>query len=144
MTNLQRVPQQVEVPIVAPSSRFFCARCLGDRCCARLLTLSRLAVRAFLQVLQWTQDWGRARALAWRVACIYADEFGKLTEPLPGVREWLTALSNQNVPCGLVSSMDRPVQVDQGARCHRWADPSHYQADQESWCRRCTEPSWCK
>jgi hypothetical protein len=59
------------------------------------------------QVLQWTRDWGRAQALAWQLAVLYAEEFGQLSEPQAGVPEWLTALSRARVPCALVSTFDR-------------------------------------
>lgn len=59
------------------------------------------------QVLQWTREWGRAQRLAWRVAAVYAERFHALSEPQPGVREWLAALQRASVPCALVSSFDR-------------------------------------
>jgi len=34
-------------------------------------------------VLQWTRDWPRAQALAYRVACIFAEEVAQVTEPWP-------------------------------------------------------------
>ena len=58
-----------------------------------------------VQVLQWTQDWGRAQALAWRLALLYAEEFQQLSEPCPAVKSWLEALKKANVPCALVSHM---------------------------------------
>lgn len=64
-----------------------------------------------LQVLQWTRDWGWARKLAWKVAGLYAEEFREIREPLAGVREWLGALSRCNIPCAVVSSMDRYASV---------------------------------
>lgn len=63
--------------------------------------------RAIMEVLRWTQDWGRAKELAWRVASAYGDEFASASEPQPGVREWLHALSKVNVPCAIVSTFDR-------------------------------------
>lgn len=63
------------------------------------------AVSCAAQVLQWTQDWGRAQALAWRLALLYAEEFQQLSEPCPSVKTWLEALQKANVPCALVSHM---------------------------------------
>ncbi|KAK9816620.1 hypothetical protein WJX72_002844 [[Myrmecia] bisecta] len=63
--------------------------------------------RAITEVLQWTRDWGAAQRMAWRVANLFAEEFGRLSEPLPGVREWLLALNKANVPCAIVSNMDQ-------------------------------------
>ena len=64
-------------------------------------------MRLDMQVLQWTRDWGWARKLAWKVAGLYAEEFREIREPLQGVREWLAALARCNVPCAVVSTMDR-------------------------------------
>ena len=50
------------------------------------------------QVLRWAQDWGKAKELAWQVAAAYASGFNAITEPQPGIREWLHALSKSNVP----------------------------------------------
>jgi beta-phosphoglucomutase-like phosphatase (HAD superfamily) len=63
--------------------------------------------RAITEVLRWSQDWSRAKDLAWRVASAYGDEFANATEPQPGVREWLHVLSKVNVPCAVVSTFDR-------------------------------------
>lgn len=60
-----------------------------------------------MQVLQWTRDFGRAQALAWRLALLYAEEFALLSEPQAGVREWLSALQRARVPCALVTTFDR-------------------------------------
>ncbi len=60
-----------------------------------------------LQVLRWTQDWGKAKQLAWQVAAAYASVFNAITEPQPGIREWLHALSKANVPCAIVTAFDR-------------------------------------
>jgi beta-phosphoglucomutase-like phosphatase (HAD superfamily) len=63
--------------------------------------------RAAMHVLQWTRDVRRARALAWDVAAAYAEELRAVEAPLPGVREWLSLMSKTNVPCALVTSLDR-------------------------------------
>ena len=60
-----------------------------------------------LQVLIWTRDWGKAKELAWQVAAAYASSFKAITEPQPGIREWLHALSKSNVPCAIVTAFDR-------------------------------------
>ena len=60
-----------------------------------------------LQVLRWTRDWGKAKQLAWQVAAAYASGFNALTEPQPGIRKWLHALSKANVPCTIVTAFDR-------------------------------------
>ncbi|EIE24734.1 HAD-like protein, partial [Coccomyxa subellipsoidea C-169] len=63
--------------------------------------------RAIMEVFRWSQDWSRAKDLAWRVASAYGDEFAAASEPQPGVREWLHVLSKVNVPCAVVSTFDR-------------------------------------
>ncbi|KAK9836404.1 hypothetical protein WJX84_001269 [Apatococcus fuscideae] len=63
--------------------------------------------RVITEVLQWTRDWGWARQLAWKMAGLYVEEFREIREPLHGVREWLAALARCNIPCAVVSSMDR-------------------------------------
>ena len=63
------------------------------------------------QVLRWAQDWGKAKELAWQVAAAYASGFNAITEPQPGIREWLHALSKSNVPCAIVTAFDRYSQA---------------------------------
>ena len=68
--------------------------------------------RAALDVLQWTRDIRRAKELAWLVATAYVDALRGVEAPLPGVREWLALMSKTNVPCALVTAMDRTTAVD--------------------------------
>ncbi|GAB4824176.1 hypothetical protein N2152v2_011222 [Parachlorella kessleri] len=63
--------------------------------------------RAVTEVLQWTRDWKRAQALAWQVASAYAQLLGEVQAPLPGVLDWLQLMAKNNVPCALVSGLDR-------------------------------------
>jgi beta-phosphoglucomutase-like phosphatase (HAD superfamily) len=65
--------------------------------------------RAITEVLQWTRDWSRAKALAWKVALACSQEFTTLSDCQPGVREWLQVLSKAQVPCAVVSAFDRLV-----------------------------------
>ena len=60
-----------------------------------------------VQVLRWTRDWGKAKELAWQVAAAYGSNFNAISEPQPGIREWLHALSKSNVPCAIVTAFDR-------------------------------------
>ena len=60
-----------------------------------------------VQVLRWTRDWGKAKELAWQVAAAYGTNFNAISEPQPGIREWLHALSKSNVPCAIVTAFDR-------------------------------------
>lgn len=58
-----------------------------------------------VQVLQWTQDWARARELSLRVATLFVEELEQLKEVVPGVAAWLAALKSARVPCAIVSSL---------------------------------------
>lgn len=63
--------------------------------------------RAAMNVLQWTRDMRRAQELAWLVATSYAQALREVEQPLPGVVDWLAVMSKTNVPCALVTAMDR-------------------------------------
>jgi beta-phosphoglucomutase-like phosphatase (HAD superfamily) len=64
--------------------------------------------RAAMQVLQWTQSMPRAQELAWLVATEYATMIqNDIQNPLPGVVEWLSLMSKTNVPCALVTAIDK-------------------------------------
>lgn len=61
-------------------------------------------LRSALQLLQWTRDWKRAQELSWLVATAYGQLLTEVEGPLPGVVDWLTLMSKNNVPCALVSA----------------------------------------
>jgi beta-phosphoglucomutase-like phosphatase (HAD superfamily) len=64
--------------------------------------------RAAIQVLQWTQSMQRAQELAWLVATEYAKMIqNDIETPLPGVTEWLSIMAKTNVPCALITSIDK-------------------------------------
>jgi beta-phosphoglucomutase-like phosphatase (HAD superfamily) len=63
--------------------------------------------RAITEVLQWTQSWGRAQELAYSLATTYAELLAEASTPLPGVVDWLTLVSKHNMPCALVTTLDR-------------------------------------
>eukprot|EP00891_Asterochloris_glomerata_P006619 jgi/Astpho2/6619/Aster-04985 len=69
--------------------------------------ITEASLRAASSVLQWTRDWGEAQKLAYEVALAFSQEFQAVREPGAGVREWLQALASSNVPCALVTTMDR-------------------------------------
>ena len=69
---------------------------------------TRIQLRMWMgaaQVLQWTQDWARARELSFRVATLFVEELEQLKEVVPGVAAWLGALKSARVPCAIVSSL---------------------------------------
>ena len=63
--------------------------------------------RAITEVLYWTRDFAYARRLGWRLSEIYMDKFAEISEPLPGIREWLERVNNVGIPRALVSNMSR-------------------------------------
>jgi len=63
--------------------------------------------RIVTDVLRWTNDRNRAKKLSARMSELYTEEFRKCSEPLPGVREWLTALQSVRVPCALACTLPR-------------------------------------
>eukprot|EP01023_Acetabularia_acetabulum_P004675 TRINITY_DN11998_c0_g1_i1.p1 TRINITY_DN11998_c0_g1~~TRINITY_DN11998_c0_g1_i1.p1 ORF type:complete len:362 (-),score=45.14 TRINITY_DN11998_c0_g1_i1:243-1328(-) len=66
------------------------------------------AQRVVIDVLQWTDDWQEAQRLAHRVSQLYHDNFNEqLKRAKGGVLDWLLKLSNCNVPCAIVSCMDK-------------------------------------
>ncbi len=72
-------------------------------------------------MLQWTRDWGEAQKLAYEVALAFSQEFQAVREPGAGVREWLQALASSNVPCALVTTMDRCLSEAAGWNATAWA-----------------------
>lgn len=70
------------------------------------------AERVIMEVLNWTSDWGRAKELSHRVATIFVEELGQLTDVRPGVTSWLAALSSARVPCAIVSSLPNTLLKD--------------------------------
>ena len=68
--------------------------------------------RVAMHVLQWTSEMKRAQELAWLVATAYAQELRHIERPLPGVVDWLSLMSKTNVPCALVTAMDRGTAAE--------------------------------
>lgn len=68
--------------------------------------------RAAMEVLHWTRDMRRAQGLAWQVATAYGEALRGVEAPLPGVKEWLALMCKTNVPCALVTAMDRTTAVE--------------------------------
>lgn len=60
-----------------------------------------------MQVFKWSNNRKDAERLAFELAALTSRELAALSEPVNGVREWLTALTNFNVPCALVSRLDK-------------------------------------
>lgn len=60
-----------------------------------------------IQVLRWTSNPATATTLSWELAALLAAELEKLSEPCPGVREWVASLSKYKVPVAIVSELDK-------------------------------------
>ncbi|KAG2436004.1 hypothetical protein HYH02_011717 [Chlamydomonas schloesseri] len=77
---------------------------------ARLSMHATAPERIIMDVLGWTDSMREARGLAYELAETYAAELAAgpaMAAPLPGVREWLDALTAFNVPVAAVSVLDR-------------------------------------
>ena len=60
------------------------------------------------EILGWTRDGSEIERVSLRKEAIYRDVVGEWgIEPLPGVREWLSALQKAGVPCAVGSSTHR-------------------------------------
>lgn len=62
--------------------------------------------RAVMQILHWTNDIKKARDISYSVALEYTEELKKASL-LPGVENWLTLMNDFNIPCAVVSNLDR-------------------------------------
>ena len=62
---------------------------------------------AAVRLLRWANNQKDARDLAMQHAALAADVLRTHSTPLGGVREWLDTLGRFNIPCALVSSLDR-------------------------------------
>lgn len=62
---------------------------------------------AAVRMLRWADSLKHGRELAMEHAGLAARALAEQATPRPGVREWLDALGKFNVPCALVSTLDR-------------------------------------
>lgn len=60
-----------------------------------------------MQVFGWASNLRDARELAYIHAGCTVSALAGVSEPAAGMREWLAALANFNVPCALVSRLDK-------------------------------------
>ncbi|MEW5307356.1 MAG: hypothetical protein WDW38_001257 [Sanguina aurantia] len=63
--------------------------------------------RVIMDVLRWTSNPDTAAALSWELAALLAVELESLSEPCPGVREWVASLTKYKVPIAIVSELDK-------------------------------------
>lgn len=74
--------------------------------------------RMVMDVLGWTRDVRAARELTWQLAEHYQQALAQAPGPSAGLIQWLNALTNFNVPCALVSRLDKATVRRALERCH--------------------------
>lgn len=92
--------------IVNPAPRGFVSACPGTQNFPQPSSTSRRH-SLIPQVLRWTSNPATASALSWELAALLATELERLSEPCPGVREWVASLSKYKVPVAIVSELDK-------------------------------------
>jgi len=65
------------------------------------------SVKVITDILGWSQDVSAARGLSHRLGQLYSELFLQLKDPQPGTTAWLGALEKTNVPCTVISHMNR-------------------------------------
>ena len=67
-----------------------------------------LPERIVERTLQWTDDWGDIKRIAYRQNEIYRERFANHAHrPREGIAQWLEALCRHSMPCCVYSRMDR-------------------------------------
>ncbi|CAI9762290.1 unnamed protein product [Fraxinus pennsylvanica] len=64
------------------------------------------------KVLRWGKAQNDLDRLKLRLTRLYYDNLVQLSEPVEGLKEWLDALASSNIPCAVVSSVDRRNMVE--------------------------------
>lgn len=63
--------------------------------------------RAITEMLNWTRDFAYARRLGYRLNEIYTQQFEAISQPLPGIKDWLERVNQFGIPRAVVSNMSR-------------------------------------
>ncbi|XP_039063304.1 5-amino-6-(5-phospho-D-ribitylamino)uracil phosphatase, chloroplastic-like [Hibiscus syriacus] len=79
---------------------------------AQKLMLHASADHVLHEILCWETVESEVDRLKSRLSQIYYDNLAKLRKPMEGLAEWLDAVSTANIPCAVVSSLDRRNMVD--------------------------------
>ncbi|KAE8709778.1 Receptor-type tyrosine-protein phosphatase U [Hibiscus syriacus] len=79
---------------------------------AQKLMLYSSADHVLHKILHWETVESEVDRLKSRLSQIYCDNLIKLRKPMEGLEEWLDAVSTANIPCAVVSSLDRRNMVD--------------------------------
>ncbi|KAJ0922527.1 putative sugar-terminal-phosphatase [Helianthus annuus] len=64
------------------------------------------------KVLSWENEACELERLTLKLSQLYNNNLLKLSKPLEGLKEWLDAVSTAQIPCAVVSSLDRRVMVE--------------------------------
>ncbi|XP_022021812.1 5-amino-6-(5-phospho-D-ribitylamino)uracil phosphatase, chloroplastic isoform X2 [Helianthus annuus] len=64
------------------------------------------------KVLSWENEACELERLTLKLSQLYSNNLLKLSKPLEGLKEWLDAVSTAQIPCAVVSSLDRRVMVE--------------------------------
>ncbi|CAA2957907.1 haloacid dehalogenase-like hydrolase superfamily, partial, partial [Olea europaea subsp. europaea] len=64
------------------------------------------------KVLRWGKAQNDLDRLKLRLSQLYYHNLVQLSEPVEGLKEWLDALASSNIPCAVVSSVDRRNMVE--------------------------------
>lgn len=83
----------------------------GDETVQRLL-LYASADHVLHKVLLWEKAEVELDRLKLRLSQLYNGNLLKLSEPMDGLKEWLTAVCTARIPCAVVSSLDRRKMVE--------------------------------
>ncbi|KAK1367492.1 5-amino-6-(5-phospho-D-ribitylamino)uracil phosphatase, chloroplastic [Heracleum sosnowskyi] len=70
------------------------------------------AEHVFNKVLLWEKPGIELDRLKLRLSELYHGNLLNLSEPMEGLKEWLTAVSTARIPCAVVSSLDRTNLVE--------------------------------
>ncbi len=68
--------------------------------------------RAITEMLHWTRDFAYARRLGFRLNELYSEQFEGISQPLPGIKEWLERVNQIGIPIAVVSNMSRESTQD--------------------------------
>ncbi|KAL4278025.1 hypothetical protein GQ457_03G028770 [Hibiscus cannabinus] len=79
---------------------------------AQKLMLYASADHVLHKILRWETVESEVDRLKSRLSQIYYDNLLKIRKPMEGLEEWLDAVSTANIPCAVVSSLDRRNMVD--------------------------------
>mmetsp|Transcript_20153 Transcript_20153/g.42751 ORF Transcript_20153/g.42751 Transcript_20153/m.42751 type:complete len:382 (+) Transcript_20153:168-1313(+) len=63
--------------------------------------------RAITEMLHWTRDFAYARRMGFRLNELFSEQFEDISQPLPGIKQWLERVNQIGIPIAVVSNMSR-------------------------------------